>query len=109
MSVSRTACAKCSFYRPKGSSQTQLLEAKANLLRLKEDIPLTDDDRAAVDDGLEALEKLCAQLVDVPTPAGATPRELLGPGQGAQRVVGAPGRARSSAGRTSADRSASPT
>lgn len=72
----RMACAKCSFYRPKGSSQAQMLEAKINLLRLREDIPLTDDERAAVDDGLAALEKLCAGLVDVPTPAGPTPREL---------------------------------
>jgi len=29
------ACAKCAFYRPKGSSVAQILEAKANLLRLK--------------------------------------------------------------------------
>jgi integrase len=72
----RMACAKCAFYRPKGSSQAQLLEAKANLLRLKQEIPLTDDERAAVDDGLEALDKLCGQLADVPTPAGPTPREL---------------------------------
>jgi integrase len=72
----RMACAKCSFYRPKGSSQAQLLEAKANLLRLKQEIPLTDDELAAVDDGLEALERLCTQLADIPTPAGPTPRDL---------------------------------
>jgi hypothetical protein len=70
------ACAKCGFYRPKGSSQAQMLEATANLLRLKQDIPLSDDERAAVDDGLEALETLCAGLADVPTPAGPTPTEL---------------------------------
>jgi hypothetical protein len=64
----RMACARCSFYRPKGSSQAQLLEGKANLLRLKQDVPLTDDERAAVDDGVGALEKLCAQLSDVPAP-----------------------------------------
>src|SRR5437660_9011128 len=63
------ACAKCAFYRPKGSSHAQLLEAKANLLRLKQEIPLTDDEAAAVDDGLEALERLCLQLTYVPTPA----------------------------------------
>ena len=72
----RMACAKCAFYRPKGSSAAQLLEAKANLLRLKQKIPLTDEEAAAVDDGLDALERLCAQLADVPTPAGPTPREL---------------------------------
>src|SRR5207244_576253 len=72
----RMACAKCAFYRPKGSSHAQLLEAKANLLRLKQEIPLTDDEAAAVDDGLEALERLCLQLTYVPTPAGPTPRDL---------------------------------
>src|SRR5919198_2567952 len=71
------ACAKCAFYRPKGSTQAQLLEAKANLLRLRQEIPLTDDERAAVEDGLGALEALCAQLADVPTPAGPTPRQLV--------------------------------
>ncbi len=75
----RMACAKCGFYRPKGSSQAQLLEAKANLLHLKQEIPLTEDECAAVEDGLEALERLCAQLADVPTPAGPTPRRLHGP------------------------------
>ena len=80
------ACAKCSFYRPKGSSQAQLLEAKANLLHLKQEIPLSDDERAAVDDGLEALNKLCAQLADVPTPAGPTPHELAHPPRTASPV-----------------------
>ena len=70
------ACAKCAFYRPKGSSQAQLLEAKANLLRLGQEIPLTDEERTAVEDGLVAMERLCTQLADVPTPAGPTPRQL---------------------------------
>jgi integrase len=83
----RMACAKCAFYRPKGSSQAQMLEAKANLLRLRQHIPLTDDERAAVDDGLEALERLCARLADVPTPAGPTPRQLE-PGEGARDLHG---------------------
>ncbi len=72
----RMACAKCAFYRPKGSSQVQMLEAKVNLLRMKQDIPLSEEEQAAVDDGLVALEKLCEKLTDVPTPAGPTPREL---------------------------------
>ena len=72
----RMACARCAFYRPKPSSQNQLLEARANLLRLKQEIPLTDDECAAVDVGLMALERLCTGLADVPTPAGPTPRQL---------------------------------
>ena len=72
----RLACARCAFYRPKPSSRDQLLEARGNLLRLKQEIPLTDDECAAVDDGLVALERLCTGLADVPTPAGPTPRQL---------------------------------
>jgi len=72
----RMACAKCAFYCPKESSQAQLLEAKTNLVRMKQEIPLSEEERAAVDDGLAALEKLCHHLTDVPTPAGPTPRDL---------------------------------
>jgi len=72
----RMACAKCSFYVPKESSRAQLLEAKTNLLRMMQEIPLQEEERAAVEDGINAVEKLYAQLMDVPTPAGPTPREL---------------------------------
>ena len=72
----RMACAKCSFYLPKGSSQAQLLEGKAHLLRMRQDIPLNEAELAAVDDGVSALDRLLAQLADVPTPAGPTPRQL---------------------------------
>ncbi len=75
------ACAKCAFYCPKESSQAQLLEAKANLVRMKQEIPLSEEECAAVDDGLVALEKLCEKLVDVPTPAGPTRRELEATGK----------------------------
>jgi hypothetical protein len=69
----RMACAKCSFYRPKGSAHAQLLEGKANLLRLKQELPLLEEERAAVDDGVEAMDRLLATLVDVPTPDGGPP------------------------------------
>jgi hypothetical protein len=72
----RMACAKCSFYLPKESTKAQLLEGKANLLRLRQDIPLVDAELAAVEDGLTAYEQLLAKLVDVPTPGGPTPRQL---------------------------------
>ena len=39
-------------------------------------IPLTDDERAAVDDGNAALDALLDKLADVPTPAGPTPNQL---------------------------------
>jgi hypothetical protein len=72
----RIACAKCSFYLPKGSSRAQLLEAKAHLLHMKQVIPLSQEEIAAVDEGLAALDNLCEKLMDTPTPEGPTPREL---------------------------------
>src|SRR5437763_5729850 len=72
----RMACARCDFYTPKSSSQGQLLEAKDNLQRMAANIPLTDDEQAAVEDGQMALDRLLTRLTDVPTPAGPTPRQI---------------------------------
>lgn len=72
----RMACAKCAFYVPKGSSRAQAVEGKANLLRMLQEIPLTDEERAAVEDGAAAFDRLLDGLADVPTPEGLTPRQL---------------------------------
>jgi hypothetical protein len=73
----RMACAKCDYYLPKASSKAQILEAKSNLLRMRQEIPLTEEECQAVDEGLGALQKLCEKLSNVPTPSGQTPRELV--------------------------------
>jgi integrase len=72
----RMACAKCDFYLPKASSKASLLEGQRNLLRLRQEIPLQDVERGAVEDGVAAYEVLLAKLEDVPTPSGSTPRDL---------------------------------
>jgi len=72
----RMACARCDFYNPKGSGRGQLLEAKASLLRLLQEIPLTEEERRAVDGDLSTLDRLVARLVDQPTPSGQTPGQL---------------------------------
>jgi hypothetical protein len=72
------ACARCDFYLPKDSARAQLLEAHGNLQRMLAQIPLTDDERAAVEDGTAAVERLLDGLLDTPTPAGPTPRQLSG-------------------------------
>jgi hypothetical protein len=41
-----------------------------------QEIPLSEEERAAVEGGIEAMEKLSQQLADVPTPAGPTPNQL---------------------------------
>ena len=38
------------------------------------EIPLTDDERAALEDGQAAVDRLLERLADIPTPAGPTPR-----------------------------------
>jgi hypothetical protein len=72
----RMACAKCAFYRPKDRTKPFLIEGRGGLLRLKQEIPLTEAEVAAVDDGITAFDKLLTQLADVPTPGGPTPRQI---------------------------------
>jgi integrase len=72
----RMACARCDFYLPKVSTRAQLVEAKGHLQRMLTAIPLTDGERAAVEDGAAAVEQLLERLADMPTPAGPTPREI---------------------------------
>ena len=74
----RMACPRCDFYHPKDSSRSQLLEAKTNLLRLLQEMPLAEEERAAVDGDLVALDRLASRLADQPTPSGQTPKELKG-------------------------------
>lgn len=64
----RMACAKCSFYLPKASSQAQYLEGCLNLLKLMQEIPLTDDEQAAVENDIGAVDRLLTKLSGVPGP-----------------------------------------
>ena len=72
----RMACTKCSFYKPKNLVEVKLLESKTNLQRMLQEISLTEEERLAIEDGIEAFEQLCERLADVPTPAGLTPRQI---------------------------------
>jgi integrase len=72
----RMACARCDFYLPKASTEGQILEAKDHLQRMLTAIPLTEEERAAVEDGTMLLKRLLERLADVPTPTGQTPRQL---------------------------------
>jgi hypothetical protein len=38
------SCAKCEFYIPKELARAQMIEGKANLLRVKQEIPLTGEE-----------------------------------------------------------------
>jgi hypothetical protein len=72
----RMACARCDFYIPKPSGKAQMLEAKADVDRRLALIPLTDSERAAIEQDRQALDRLLEGLADTPTPAGPTPREI---------------------------------
>jgi integrase len=72
----RMACARCDYYVPKEESKALLIQAKGHLLRMRQEIPLTDAEAAAVDDGIAAMDRLCAGLVNVVTPSGQTPAQL---------------------------------
>lgn len=61
------------------TGKAQLLEAKGNLQKMLVSIPLTDDERTAVDDGQTALDRLLGRLADVPTPSGPAPRQASVP------------------------------
>ena len=72
----RMACPRCDFYQPKELSLGLLLDAKSSLLRLIQEMPLTKEERAAVDGDVAALSRLAARLSEQPTPSGQTPKEL---------------------------------
>jgi len=72
----RMACARCPFYRPKTATAEQLVEGKANLVRMLEFVSLTEDEKLLVTEGIELHQALIEKLADVPTLAGPTPREL---------------------------------
>lgn len=75
--VHRMACAKCSFYLPKEAMKDMLLQGKVNLSRMMREIKLTDEEKSAVEDGVDALSKLTARLATIPSPDGQTPQQLV--------------------------------
>jgi hypothetical protein len=70
------ACAKCDFNAPKGSTKAQLLEASNNLQHMLASIPLTDEERTAVDDGQPPWTPFSADSQTSPHPPAQHPREL---------------------------------
>ena len=64
----RMACARCDFYIPKESSRADFIASKEGMVRMIQEIPLTDDERAAVDGDLGALDRLLERLAVTPTP-----------------------------------------
>lgn len=72
----RMACARCDFYLPKESSYVQMLEAKQNIIHMRQALALQPEEIAAMDGDEEYLNKLIAKLEHTPTPQGPTPAQL---------------------------------
>ena len=72
----RMACARCDFNLPKASALGQALEARGSLQRLLEEVPLTDDERAAAEGDAAAVRDLIAKLEDGPTLDGRKRDEI---------------------------------
>lgn len=64
----RMACARCDFYIPKESSRADLLQSKTGMIRMLQEIPLTDDERAAVEGDQKAIDRRLLRLKNTPTP-----------------------------------------
>ncbi|SFW91451.1 Site-specific recombinase XerD, partial [Burkholderia sp. NFACC33-1] len=64
----RMACARCDFYVPKDSSRADLLSSKTGMIHMLQEIPLTDDERAAIEGDQEAVDRLLRHLDGIPTP-----------------------------------------
>jgi hypothetical protein len=54
----------------------QALEAGGNLKRMLQEIPLTDTEREAIEEGATLMDGLVAGLAQVPTPDGRTRKEI---------------------------------
>jgi hypothetical protein len=85
----RLVCAQCAFYRPKAEMATLFAQAKGHLVRLREAIPLTDEEQAVVAEDLAGYADVLARLVDTPALDGRTPQQIQGQAAGGGgRVMG---------------------
>ena len=72
----RMACARCEFHLPAESQVATALLAKEGLQHMLVEMPLDEEERAAVEGGLEAMDNLINKRRHVPTPDGRTPEEI---------------------------------
>ena len=70
------ACARCDFYVPKEEDRGLWLQTRDGLLKMLQEIPLSDEERAAVDGDVQALDRLLERLSEVPTPGERHSRDL---------------------------------
>ena len=69
----RLACVRCPFYEPKDSQQLLIPEAEGNLIRLRQDLYLTEEEQSVIDGDVVAYRVLRERNWNVPTPAAPSP------------------------------------
>ena len=69
-------CARCDFYFPKDSDRGLWLQTRDSLLKMLQEIPLSDEEKAAVDGDVSALDRLLKRLKEALTPDERQKREL---------------------------------
>jgi len=60
------ACLKCPIYITQTAAK--LVEARDGLLRLAQEVPLTDEEKAVADGDVQALNRYIQRRINVPTP-----------------------------------------
>jgi hypothetical protein len=68
----RMACLKCPMYVPKET--TQLIEARDGVLRLMQEVPLTEEEKSVAEGDVQALTRYIEGRKHVPTPELPSPR-----------------------------------
>jgi len=71
----RMACAKCGFYKPLEPME-RWLETKTNILEFLQEVPLDDEEIAALEGDIVAIDALMLKNYDIPTLDGQTPRQI---------------------------------
>jgi site-specific recombinase XerD len=74
----RLACVCCGFYSPADEVQTQIRKPDRHIQRLLQELELSEAEQNIFEKKPGAEQQLREQLMDVPTPAGPTPRQLKG-------------------------------
>ncbi len=60
------ACLKCPMYVPPGTGK--LIEARDGVLRLLQEIPLTDEEKAVAEGDVQALNRYIEKRREIPAP-----------------------------------------
>jgi len=71
----RMACARCDFYVPKESTRAELITSKTGMIRMLQEIPLTDEERNAIEGDQKAVDRLLRRLESMPAPDGSLRRK----------------------------------